>query len=277
MGVEGRILYLLPAGETLPYVRRRIAESPEFAARVCRTFGIRQDDLLAWLDKLPPIHNCPGASAGCIKACLVRSGNALQYQGVNDGRAIRTLRFAHDRDAFMRTIVRNIESLVRKAERDGSRPAVRLNGTSDIPWHTIPVVRNKQTFAHVFDAFPEVTFYDYTKVPGGGRPLSNHYVTFSLSEDNDRIAYRRLLSGRNVAVVFDVKANKPLPKTFHGFPVIDGDRHDWRFLDPQGVIVGLRAKALAKTDATGFVRATSSTFDLDRKPTYPALTYNAAD
>jgi hypothetical protein len=43
-----------------------------------------------------------------------------------------------------------------------------------------------------------------------------------------------------------------LPSTWLGFPVIDGDRHDARFLDPAGVIVGLRAKGLARVDTSGF-------------------------
>jgi hypothetical protein len=34
---------------------------------------------------------------------------------------------------------------------------------------------------------------------------------------------------------------------------VDGDKDDLRFLDPQGVIVGLKAKGDAKHDDTGFV------------------------
>jgi hypothetical protein len=35
--------------------------------------------------------------------------------------------------------------------------------------------------------------------------------------------------------------------------VIDGDANDLRFLDPTGVIVGLKAKGAAKKDTSGFV------------------------
>lgn len=38
-----------------------------------------------------------------------------------------------------------------------------------------------------------------------------------------------------------------------GREVIDGDKHDLRFLDKQNVVVGLLAKGKAKQDATGFV------------------------
>jgi hypothetical protein len=52
----------------------------------------------------------------------------------------------------------------------------------------------------------------------------------------------------NVAVVFD-----RLPETFLGRKVIDGTLTDLRFLDEQGVVVGLEAKGKAKTDQSGFV------------------------
>ena len=57
-------------------------------------------------------------------------------------------------------------------------------------------------------------------------------------------------SGQNVAVVFD-----EIPDTWLGLPVINGDEHYLRFLDPTtGVIVGLKAKGpKAKKDTTGFV------------------------
>ncbi|MGA1037994.1 MAG: hypothetical protein ACO3VQ_09310, partial [Ilumatobacteraceae bacterium] len=52
----------------------------------------------------------------------------------------------------------------------------------------------------------------------------------------------------------------PLPQFYHGIPVVDGDIDDLRFLDPAGVIVGLRFKVasmLAKRgrDHRGFVRS----------------------
>jgi hypothetical protein len=44
------------------------------------------------------------------------------------------------------------------------------------------------------------------------------------------------------------------PDTWHGFPVIDGDAHDLRHLDPRGVVVALSPKGpKAKKDKSGFV------------------------
>jgi len=54
--------------------------------------------------------------------------------------------------------------------------------------------------------------------------------------------------GYNVAIVFN-----ELPAVYNGYRVIDGTETDLRFLDEQGVIVGLLAKGKAKKDISGFV------------------------
>ena len=78
----------------------------------------------------------------------------------------------------------------------------------------------------------------------------NYNLTFSRSETNENDCISILKRGGNVAVVFRGKA---LPTHWQGFPVINGDENDLRFLDPKGVVVGLSAKGKAKTDTSGFV------------------------
>lgn len=68
---------------------------------------------------------------------------------------------------------------------------------------------------------------------------ANYHLTFSRSETNHDKAMELLGKGVNVAIVFD-----KLPKTFAGFPVINGDDTDLRHLDPKGVIVGLKYKKI---------------------------------
>ena len=46
---------------------------------------------------------------------------------------------------------------------------------------------------------------------------------------------------------------KTLPSFFKGLKVIDGDKHDMRFLDEDNVVVGLKAKGKARKDYSGFV------------------------
>ena len=95
---------------------------------------------------------------------------------------------------------------------------------------------------------PDVIFYDYTKVYNHlDHNLKNYKITFSASESNNTECAAALAAGHNVAYVFKDK----LPKKFQGRRVIDGDKHDLRFLDPRGVVVGLLAKGSAKKAAAG--------------------------
>lgn len=207
---------------------------------------------------------CPHATDGCRAACLNtagRGGIGLDADGLNTiqvARIRRTRAWAADRETFMSRLVREIESHVKRAGKHGLRPAVRLNGTSDLPWERFKVTRNGREYPHVMAAFPQVTFYDYTKFPIRLRPLvagiPNYSLTFSLAESNDAHARAALDAGVNVAAVFDCGKREALPATYMGAPVVDGDTSDLRFLDPTGCIVGLRAKGRAKRDRSGFVR-----------------------
>ncbi len=115
----------------------------------------------------------------------------------------------------------------------------RLNVFSDIPWERFLDLERFR-----------IRFYDYTKISKRlGNVPSNYYLTFSLSEKNESDGQRALSLGFNIAVPF-----RERPKRFWGFPVIDGDTHDYRFLDPQPAVVGLKPKGLAREDSTGFVR-----------------------
>lgn len=149
-------------------------------------------------------------------------------------------------------------------------PAVRLNGTSDIRWESIPVGAAPNLMA----LYPDVIFYDYTKLTNRRGLPSNYTLTLSAHEGTSDADIRRSFrAGQNVAVVLRdpaIVAGAPshaaavirhramrLPRTWRGFPVIDGDKSDLRFRDPSGVIVALRAKGQALTDASGFVRDVS--------------------
>ena len=187
---------------------------------------------------------CPYSSAGCELACLVTSGRMNMAQ---QARHNRTQAFNTDREAFKIQLYGEIEAHIRRAHRKGLKPAVRLNGTSDIAWELV--------YPDMMPKFSEVQFYDYTKFPINKRTRipANYDLTFSRSESNHDQVIPTLEAGRRVAVVFDVKRNDPLPEIYLGYPVIDGDLHDMRFLDPQGVIIGLHGKGRAGKDRTGFV------------------------
>lgn len=204
---------------------------------------------------LSGFQTCPGASAGCLASCLNTSGRG-RFTRTQDARIAKTRRFFLDRTAFINQLCKDIQSAERKARRLGLTPVFRLNGTSDIRWETIPVHTVITSKGHgtaynannIFEAFPHLTFYDYTKLPNRRNIPANYYLTFSRSEENGDAVSEMLSRGFNVAALFD-----SLPETFLGFPVIDGTQHDLRFLDRKGVIVGLVPKGKAKTDSTGFV------------------------
>ena len=218
--------------------------------------------------KLSGANVCGYASAGCAAACLNtagRGGIGLDASGLNQIQAARIQRtrfFKRDRSAFLTAMAAEIAAHERRAAKHGLRAAVRLNGTSDLPFERFPVEWQGRTFANLMQAFPNVRFYDYTKWPlAKRRPelAPGYHLTFSLAEDNDSRAAEALRAGVNVAAVLLVPKSGDLPATFtiggETRPVIDGDRHDLRFLDQSGAIVGLRAKGRAKKDASGFTRA----------------------
>jgi len=197
---------------------------------------------------------CPKASEGCLAARLNTAGRG-RFDKIQQARINKTRWLFDDRSGFMHALVKSITATVRKAEREGLTPTIRLNGTSDLPWEKFKCVRDGVEYRSPMHAFPEVQFYDYTKIPARaikwaeGRMPSNYHVTFSASEDNESACRMVSMSGGNVAVVFD-----HIPGDWYGRKVVNGDETDLRFLDPVGVVVGLKAKGEAKHDKSGFVR-----------------------
>jgi len=202
---------------------------------------------------------CPMAEmAGCVKPCLNLAGHGGMIpkgettNRVQEARKRRTRWFMEDRESFMDQLVYEIRHHIRVSKRQRLIPTVRLNGTSDIRWENVPVTIGDFEYRNIMDAFWDIQFYDYTKIPNRKRIPENYYLTWSYSGANG--SYAKLVdkafdSGMNVAVVF----RKDLPRKFKGYDVVDGDETDLRFLDSKTVVVGLRAKGPAKKDTSGFV------------------------
>ena len=191
---------------------------------------------------------CPGASAGCAAACLNTAGRGAMGV-VQKARLKKTNRFWNDRKQFLNDLVNEITALEKRAAAKGLKAAVRLNGTSDLPYERYKV---PGTDKNIMQLFPEVQFYDYTKLENrivDQQLPANYHLTFSRAEDNDH-KLDAVLKHTSAAVVF----SGDLPETWRGYPVIDGDEHDARFTDAgPGVIIGLTAKGKARHDASGFV------------------------
>ena len=180
------------------------------------------------------------------------------FSSVQEARIAKTLLFLSDPKAFVETLASDISALIRKAEREGLTPVIRLNGTSDISWE----VYGGEMGVSLMDRFPGVQFYDYTKNPARamkfarGEMPGNYFLALSRSECNSKAILETLTAGGTVAAVFDTKKGHNLPETWAGKRVVDGDDHDAIFEHGQGVVIGLRAKGAAKKDESGFVIAT---------------------
>ena len=187
---------------------------------------------------------CPQASNGCKKACLYTAGHGA-FSNVQQGRINKTRWYIQERNTFMAQLRREITNHIKNCSNKGFIPCIRLNGTSDISFEN----------TGIFEEFPNVQFYDYTKIYKralkyvNGQYPSNYHLTYSLNEDNYKEAFDILFKGGNISAVF----RKDLPQTYKGYKVINADETDLRFTDDNNVICGLVAKGQAKKDYSGFV------------------------
>jgi len=185
-------------------------------------------------------ETCPKRTAGCTAACLNTAGRGGMFKKgentnmIQKARIRKTKYFFDNRDAFMADLEQDINKAIKFAERKGLTPVFRLNGTSDLSWEKYGII----------EKFPQVQFYDYTKVLGRKiAHLPNYHLTFSKADGNDADVAKALAQGMSVVAVYD-----EIPE---GVP--SADETDLRFLDPKGVMLGLKAKGKAKKDYSGFV------------------------
>ena len=188
--------------------------------------------------------------ASCIDACLYTAGRG-QMSNVQTARQRKAEWFYRDRDSFMSQLYEDVTKFSNYCFKRGIQPCVRLNGTTDIRWELIKYSDGLNIFEH----FSDVQFYDYTKIPNRKvADYPNYHLTWSYSSANpkyEELFWNVIRKGMSVAVVF----RKPINMTtWRGYKVVDGDKDDLRFLDPQSSIVALYAKGAAKHDSTGFVQ-----------------------
>lgn len=219
---------------------------------------------------------CSHASPQCIALCLgTHSGQAAMVSDLTNGtnatresRKDKARRFMHNRADYLNRLARDIVKLEAKAKREGLALCVRLNGSTDIAWERLRFNVEAKTLVAIgqsrkgeripftnvtlLELFPHIQFVDYTKNPNRmGKTPSNLHLTLSFSGSNLSACIEALHNGHNIAVVF----GEGLPANWQGFPVIDGDKHDLRHLDPRGgYVIGLSPKGTtAKRDTSGFV------------------------
>jgi len=184
---------------------------------------------------------CPMSTEECRTACLTESGHNridVKKNAINKARIKKTKLFFEHRDFFMYWLITEITKAMFDADKKGYKFSVRINGTSDISLESFKV-----DGMNILEFFPIIQFYDYTKVANRFRLLdkyTNYDLTYSFSGHNMLQCLDLLDKAKGrVAMVFE---GKTLPISFMGYKVIDGDAYDMRYLDEQGVIVGLKFK-----------------------------------
>lgn len=192
---------------------------------------------------------CPMAETfQCHKACLYTAGRG-SFNNVQQARIKKAKWYNEDRIGFLEQLEKDIAKHVRYCEKHGKKPAIRLNGTTDIQWERHGIM----------EKFPKVKFYDYTKlVHRFEKPLpANYELVFSASNASDlarEMTDKAKGLGASLAVVF----REALPIMYKGLKVVNADAHDlvFKHIKDSGesqVILGLLAKGKAKQDTTGFV------------------------
>ena len=214
------------------------------------------------INDIQKLTTCP-QSAICESLCLGEtSGQNLLYGGDGQFRSgprmsqyLKTEAMVQHPEEFAVKLASEIELFRKNAAKEDYQATVRLNVTSDF---------NPDVFEALIKAFPEVMFYDYTKL----NTLSispNHHLTYSSTGasqvvggklvfnpfSNWNAMVKKLNRGLNVAMAFTDRNDMPSfvvdGKTGQRFGVWNGDNYDARFLDPKrpdgiGWIVGLTNK-----------------------------------
>jgi hypothetical protein len=212
-------------------------------------YGFRTAILYLAPADLSGINMCAmHALALCKNSCLNLTGRGVMTI-IQVSRLRKTLFLQQYEAEAVAMIKHEVALFEARAKREGFTLLVRLNGTSDRRWENDGIMQ----------AFPNVQFYDYTKLANRKNVPANYDLTFSYSGAPAFLPYVAIAkaNGMRIATVFRnraiVEAIINAGNMVLGLPVVDGDDTDIRHLDPRHCVVALYAKGKAKADHNGFV------------------------
>lgn len=208
---------------------------------------------------LSVIYNvCRFATQECRKGCVAFAGHG-EMPWVIKARVIKTVFFGENPSEFLTLLCHELQDVW---DKYGETARVRLNNFADLPWEDILITWNGKTTT-IFGHFPRLRFYDYTKYKeravaanlGAFEWPGNYRLTYSASEKTaDSEIVSLIMQGVNTAVLFDVPVGHPLPGSWEGVQVMDGDEHDDRWSDHNYTLVALRAKGRMRKGEWDMVR-----------------------
>ena len=190
---------------------------------------------------------CPMAEiAKCHEPCLNTAGRG-KFNNVQKARIRKTRYYMQERKSFLEDLRNDLKKFSDFCSKHGRKPAIRLNGTSDLNW------------LKLIKEFPSITFYDYSKtlsdsflskavkVPNYSLTLSYSQASLKYAQDCKKQSEKY---GLNMAIVYRGKSFEEVQKLYPN--AINGDKTDLRFLDASGPVF-LTPKGKAKKDLSGFV------------------------
>lgn len=223
---------------------------------------------------------CPSSTAPCRAACTGFHGGQNSLPSAQQGKVRKTLFWWNHPAAFRARLCSELHDFEHWCREIGAQPIVRLNLSTDLPWHGSPHPEAPGACDRIPQDFPGIIFAEYTAhapTKAGWTPEDvpgNVRLTYSRKNSlRDRHAAESLAIGRPVAIVFTdgVSCNRkayqlelPTEWTIGGVsaPIVDGDRHDahWLTAAEQGItdgryIVGLRAKNRSKRGIADMLRS----------------------
>jgi hypothetical protein len=245
---------------------------------------------------------CKYATKDCITVCvgtikhhskesknMGRMGKRTSSQLCIDfARIKRSLLYLNHREYFFHCLIYEIIKRyeIIKKTHPNLEIAIRLNGYSDILWEdqkikiTSPDVQkayknfclevlgispNSYTVRNIFELFPNIEFYDYTKYDPikSERKRSNipqnYHLTFSLSERKiDKNHIEEILEIENIAIVVVKEEKEKIIDYINNstsFDAINGDEYDCRIEDGEKKLVILEAIQDGRKVKTDFVKS----------------------
>jgi len=181
--------------------------------------------------QITKVNNCEKAGS-CILNCIFFTGKSNLMKSKNLELSTTTMKrirkdFLLQNDKFF--FIEKLKSELFLLNATYKTCAVRLNVVQDIEW----------TKLINFKDYPNIVFYDYTKVKNRLKKNSPIKFTYSVSEkDSKQDIINLLKKGFNVSMII----KGPLPKQWEGFNIINGDIDDNRYKDKAGSVVALKYK-----------------------------------